>query len=200
MKRWMTVVGVAVPGLLLAGFGLVHPAGLGPSTAMAWWQLHIPLIPLFPLLAAALWVVLRGERGVLAWAARIAAYLFACLYTALDTISGIGAGLVTDRLGGGPAEQGVFFAVGDELGRIGVWCLAAACLLAAAVLSRRDGVRVLPGTAVLLLASYGLYFFHIFSPYGVLAMVGYAAGFALLAAARRPTVAALPEPTPVTAG
>lgn len=198
MKRWITVIGVAVPGLVLAAFGLVHPAFLGPSTAMAWWQLHIPLIVLFPLLAAALWVVLRGERGVLAWVARIAAYLFACLYTALDTISGIGAGLVTDRLGGGPAEQSVFFAVGDELGRIGVWCLAVACLLAGVVLSRRDGVRVVPGTAVLMVASYGLYVFHIFSPYGALSMVGYAGGFALLAAARRPAVPAVSDPAPVT--
>jgi hypothetical protein len=185
MTRGITVAMVAAPGLVLAGFGLIHPAFLDETTAKAWWQLHIPLIPLFPLLAAAMWLVLRGVRGVVAWAARIAAYLFACLYTALDTISGIGAGIVTERLGGSQAVLDLF-AVGDELGHIGVWCLAASTVLAAAALFPRDGIRVLPGTVVLLVAAWAFYRFHIFSPYGALSMLAYAIGFALLAAARIP--------------
>lgn len=197
MKRWITVVGVAVPGLALAGFGLVHPAFLAPSTAMVWWQLHVPLIPLFPLLAVALIVLLRGRRDVLAWAARILAYLFACLYTALDTISGIAAGIVTERLGGSQAVLDLF-TVGDRLGQIGVWCLAAATVAAGVTLGRRDGLRVLPGVAVSLVATYGFHTFHIFSPYGALSMFGYAVGFALLAAARRPDVPAAPDREPVT--
>ena len=183
MTRWITAAVVAVPGVVLAGFGLIHPKFLDETTAMAWWQLHIPLIPLFPLLAAAMWLVLRGTRGVVAWAARIAAYLFACLYTALDTISGIGAGIVTERLGGSQAVLDLF-AVGDELGHIGVWYLGASTVLAAAALFPRDGLRVLPGTVVLLVAAWAFYRFHIFTPYGALAMLGYAIGFALLAAAR----------------
>ena len=198
MKVWITAVVAAVPGLVLAGFGLIHPAFLDETTAMMWWQLHIPLIPLFPLLAAAVWLVLRGVRGGavggLAWAARIAAYLFACLYTALDTISGISAGIATERLGGSQAVLDLF-AVGDELGHIGVWCLAASTVLAAAALFPRDGLRVLPGTVVLLISAWAFYRFHIFHPYGALAMLGYAVGFALLAAARRPVPAA-PEPVP----
>lgn len=198
MRRWITVAGAALPGLVLAGFGLIHPSFLAPSTAMAWWQLHIPLIPLFPLLAVALSVVLRGERGPLAWAARIGGYLFACFYTALDTISGIAAGVVTERLGGSQAVLDLF-AVGDRLGRIGVYFLAAASLLAGVVLLRRDGARTVPGTLVLLVAAYGFYSFHIFSPYGALSMLGYAVGFALLAAAKRPerTRAAEPVGQPV---
>jgi hypothetical protein len=199
MTRSYTAVGVAVPGLLLAGFGLVHPLFLAASTAPAWWQLHVPLIPLFPLLAVAMVVVLRGENGALAWGARIGAYGFACLYTGLDVLAGIGAGLTFDVQGDGPAV-GALIGLGDRLGHTVIWCLVVATVLAGAVLVRRDGARALPGTLVLLAAAYPFYNFHIFSPYGVLAMAGYAAGFALLAVARRPVVAAMPEPTPVTAG
>jgi hypothetical protein len=199
MKRETTVVVAAVPGLVLAGFGLIHPAFLDETTAMRWWQLHIPLIPMFPLLAGAMWLVLRGVRGGLpggvAWLARIAAYLFACLYTALDTISGISAGLVTERLGGSQAVLDLF-AVGDELGHIGVWCLVASTVLAAVALFPRDGLRVVPGTVVLLVSAWAFYRFHIFSPYGALSMLGYAVGFALLAAAKRPAATPLREAVP----
>lgn len=199
MTRWITVIGVAVPGLVLGGFGLIHPAFLAPSTAMAWWQLHIPLIPLFPLLTVALFVVLRGQRGVLPWVARIGGYLFACLYTALDTISGIGAGVVTDSIGGSQAVLDLF-AVGDRLGQIGVGCLAAAVVVAGVVLFRRDGVRVVPSVLVLLVSSYGFFAHHIFSPYGALSMFGFALGFAGLAAANRPGVPVTREREPVPAG
>jgi hypothetical protein len=191
MNRWTTVAVASLPGLVLAGFGLIHPKYLDETTAISWWQLHIPLVVLFPLLAAAMWLVLRGVRGPVAWAARIGAYLFACLYVALDTISGVSAGIVTERLGGSQAVLDLF-AVGDELGHIGVWCLAASTVLAAAALFPRDGLRVLPGTVVLLVAAWAFYRFHIFTPYGALSMLGYAIGFALLAAAAK----AVREPVP----
>ena len=190
MNRRIRVIVVALPGLVLAVFSQVHPAFLDMTTAMAWWQLHIPLIPMFPLLAAAMWVVLRGENGVPAWVARIAAYAYAVLYTALDTISGISAGIVTADGAGQLAPS--LFAVGDELGHIGVWCLAGSTVAAAVALFPRDGLRVLPGTVVLLVAAWGFYRFHIFSPYGGLSMLGYAVGFALLAAARSPQREAVP--------
>lgn len=196
MTRWLTVVVVALPGLVLAGFGLTHPLFLDDTTAPAWWQLHVPLIPLFPLLAVALWWLLRGERGVLAWGARIAGYLYACFYTGLDVLAGIGAGLVTDVAGPGPGV-GALFALGDDLGRAGVWFLAAATVLAGAVLIRRDGVRAVPGTVVALVAAYPFLIGHIFSPVGVVAMLGYALGFALLGAARRPSVPATAAREPV---
>lgn len=203
MTRWLTVIGVAMPGLVLAGFGLMHPVFLAPSTAPAWWQLHVWLIPLFPLIAVALWVLLRGESGVLAWGARIAAYGYACFYTALDVLAGIGAGLVTDVQQGGSQAVLDLFALGDRLGDTGVYLLVAASVLTGAVLIRRDGVRAVPGTAVLVAAGYPFLTGHIFSPVGVVAMLGYALGAALLAAARRPAVPArvddrepIPQPTP----
>jgi hypothetical protein len=72
---------------------LFHPAQLTPGTAEVWWQLHVVLLPVFPLLGAALVFLLRGARGSLLWLARIAAYGYAVFYTGLDTLAGIGAGL-----------------------------------------------------------------------------------------------------------
>lgn len=203
MTRWLTAAGVALPGLLLAGFGLLHPVFLAPSTAMVWWQLHVPLILLFPLLAVVLWVLLRGENGVTAWLARVAAYAYACFYTALDVLSGIGAGLVTDVQQGGSQAVLELFALGDRLGHVGVWCLVAASALAGLVLIRRDGMRAVPGTLVLVAAGYPFFVGHIFAPVGVMAMLGFALGCGLLAAASRPASAPradrpAPVPQPAT--
>lgn len=195
MTRWVRVVGVAVPGLVLAGFGLMHPAFLAPSTAAAWWQLHVWLIPLFPLLAVALGVLLRGERGVLAWGARIAAYGYATFYTCLDVLAGIGAGLVVDVQQRSSQAVNRLFDVADQLGAAGVWCFLAASVLAGIVLVRRDGVRAVPGALVLVGAGIPFLHGHIFYPEGVLAMVGIAVGCALLAGARR-SEPAYREPAP----
>lgn len=201
MTRWLTVVGVALPGLALAAFGwLVHPGYLDPSTARAWWTLHVLLIPVFPLIAVAIWGLLRGEGGVLAWGARVAAYGFATFYTGLDVLAGIGAGLVTDvGQGDGPAV-GRLFEVGDRLGAAGVLCLLVAAVLGGAVLVRRDGVRAVPGTLILAVSCYPFLVGHIFYPTGVVAMLGIAAGCALLAGARRPVEPGAPRrPEPVAA-
>jgi hypothetical protein len=179
-ERRTAVALATAPGLALAGFSLVHPGFLDPSTARAWWQLHIPLLPLFPLLGGAVLLVLRGRRGPVATVARVAAYLYACLYTALDTVSGIAAGIVTEATGGSPAV-GALFAVGDPLGHLGVGFLALA-VCAAAVALRTP--RALPGLAVLLVACWVFLLHHIFSPEGTLAMLGFALGFGLLVAAR----------------
>lgn len=199
MNRWVTIVGVALPGVLLAGLGLLHPTGLAPSTAVSWWQLHVVLIPVFPLLAVALWVLLRGERGPLPWGARIAAYGYACFYTALDVLAGIGAGLVTEVVQGGSASALRLLEVGGQLGLVGGYLFIAAGVLTGAALIRRDGVRAVPGTLLVVGAGYLFLRHHIFSPYGVLAMVLVGVGCALLAAAARPVpaAAAVPsEPTP----
>lgn len=185
MTRWTTALLVALPGLGLAAAGsLVHPSLLDASTARVWWQLHVWLIPVFPLIAVAIAVLLRGERGPLAWAARVAAYGFATFYTALDVLAGIGGGLVTEFQGKGPVV-GRLFEIGDLLGAAGVWCLFAAALLTGAALFGRDGLSVLPGTIVLATSCFPFLYGHIFHPTGVIAMIGIALGSALLALARR---------------
>lgn len=183
MRRWALVAGVAVPGLTLAVIGLFHPTTLAPSTATTWWQLHVLLLPLFPLLAVALWVLLRGEGGVLAWLARIAAYGFATFYTGLDTLAGIAAGIAVETEQGGSQTALDLIALGNDLAVIGVTCFLAACVLTGVVLVRRDGMRALPGAAVLVVSAVPFLPGHIYWPMGGLAMVGVAVGCALLAAA-----------------
>lgn len=75
------------------------------------------------------------------------------------------------------------FATGDQLGRVGVYALAVACLATCAVLYRRHGARMLPGAVVLLAACWSFVDSHIFWPRGVLTMLGFALAFALLTAA-----------------
>ncbi len=184
MTRWIVVIGVALPGLALAAFGyLVHPGVLDESTARAWWSLHLILIPVFPLISVAIAVVLRGVRNPFALLALLAAYGFATFYTALDVLSGIGAGLAVEA--GSGELVGRLFGVGDALGRAGVWMLLASALLTGAALVRRDGVRVLPGVIVLAGSCFPFMTGHIFHPTGVYAMVGLGVGTALIAAARR---------------
>lgn len=184
MRRPLTIVLVALPGLLLAAVGyLVHPGFLDASTARAWWTVHVYLVPVFPLISLALWVLLRGVTGPVAALARVAAYGFAVFYTALDVLSGIGAGLVVEA--GVPELAGRLFGVGDALGHAGVWMLLAAAVLTGLALLRRDGPRVLPGALVLAGSCFPFMTGHIFHPVGVAAMLLVALGCALMAAARR---------------
>lgn len=183
MTRWITAAGVAVPGLALAAVGyFVHPTFIDASTATAWWTVHVYLIPVFPLISVALWVLLRGVTGAVAAGARLAAYGFATFYTALDVLSGIGAGLVVEA--GVPELAGRLFRIGDALGAAGVWMLLAAAVLTGPALVRRDGPLVLVGAAVLAAACVPFQQGHIFHPTGVFAMLGVAAGCALIAVAR----------------
>jgi hypothetical protein len=171
---------VTVAPLVLAVAGAMHPAHLTAATAGHWVALHIALLPVFPFLALGLVLPLRGtpRRGVegalvlLAW---VGSLCYAAYYAGLDAVAGISAGVVV--------EHGVHGATGDELGRAGVYGLVVAVLATSTLLGRRRGVRVLPGAAVLLAACWSFRDSHIFWPRGVLTMLGFALGFALLTAA-----------------
>ncbi|MFI5916862.1 hypothetical protein [Dactylosporangium sp. NPDC051541] len=191
MRRSPTVgnvVAVTVMPLLLAVVGLFHPTGLNASTAHMWAMMHIWLLPAFPLLTLGLIVPLWGRpvRGV-AGAATVVAWLgaaaFAALYTGLDAVAGIAAGTVqvhaVEGQDVGPTIAALFDTA-DSMGHAGVRALAVAVVATSAALAVRHGWRVLPGSAVLLVSTYEFYDSHIFYPRGVLAMVGYAVGFALL--------------------
>jgi hypothetical protein len=187
--RWARVVVVAGPAVVLAGLGLTHPQDLTATSASWWTTLHVLLLPLFPLLAVSLWLLLRGIPGPAAWAARIAAYGYAAFYTALDVLAGIGAGELTQL----NAERGLqettvevdrLFAVGNDLGELGVWCFGVACAATAVAVVGRVGRRALPGAVVLVAAAVvfvagGV---HIYWPWGVGTMLALAVGLGLLAA------------------
>jgi hypothetical protein len=80
------------PPLVLAGAGLAHPMHLTADTAGRWRDLHVLLLPIFPLLGLGPWLVIRRENPVLGTVAAILGYGYAVFYTALDVLAGIGAG------------------------------------------------------------------------------------------------------------
>ena len=179
---------VALPALLLAGLGLLHPVFLTADTAERWRLLHLLLLPAFPLLAVSVWVLLRRERGPAAWGARGLAVAYAVLYGALDAVAGVGAAHQVLRAAArGDARPPVedLYDIADPLGQLGVATLAASLLLTAAVLwlrSRRAGVIV--GGLVAVGSCWFFLQHHVFPPRGVLALVGVAVGLALLELSR----------------
>ncbi|WP_406430911.1 hypothetical protein OHB00_03000 [Streptomyces sp. NBC_00631] len=186
LRALRTTALVTAAPLLLAVAGLVHPRHLTASTAGHWAGLHVVLLPVFPFLALGLVVPLwgrphrdaEGVLTVLAWAGCLG---YAAYYSGLDAVAGISAGTMVDH--GVHGAAGRLFTTGDELGRAGVYALAAACLATCAVLYRRHGTRVLPGAVVLFAACWSFVDSHIFWPRGVLTMLGFALAFALLTAA-----------------
>jgi hypothetical protein len=189
MRRLRTVGLVTVTPLVLAIVGVFHPTGLNPSTANMWATMHIWLLPAFPLLTLGLIVPLwsrprRGVAGVATVVAWLGAAAFAALYTGLDAVAGIAAGTVQLHAAAGQdvgPSIAALFGVADSMGHAGVQALAVAVVAAAVALAAGHGWRVLPGAAVLLVCTYSFYDSHIFYPRGVYTMVGFAAGFALLA-------------------
>jgi len=191
---------VALPALVVAGLGLLHPVFLTPESAERWRLAHLLLLPVFPLVGASVWFVLRQERGPAAWAARVLAFAYAVLYGALDSIAGIGAPhqvLRADERGEPGPNLGDVFEIGDRLGELGVYALAAALLLTGAVLwlRSRSPYAVL-GAVLGALSCYPFLRNHVFPPRGVLALVGIAVGLALLELARQRERSAISSPGP----
>src|SRR5262245_21241559 len=138
-SRWLDALLVALPGLVLAGFGVVHPGGLNVATAHWWATLHIILLPAFALLAAAQWHLLAPAPPLVRWTGRLAAFSFAAFYTGLDAVAGIAAGTVLDVEHGRPPAVGRLFVVGDMLGDIGAWSFLVASVLIVAGMVPRTG-------------------------------------------------------------
>jgi hypothetical protein len=180
---------LALPPLLLAVAGLLHPMDLTSATSGRWLALHVVLIPVFPLLGVCLWVLLRGERGWLAWAARVAAFTYATFYGALDTVNGVAVGVLVRST---PAEQvpallptlRPLLTFGNTLGWVGSIAFLVGVLLTLAVLARWVGRRVWPGAVLTVLGAVSFLDSHIYWPRGVLTMLVLAVGFVLLARSR----------------
>jgi hypothetical protein len=186
--RWVRVLVVAGPALVLAGLGLTHPQQLTTTSAPWWTTLHIVLLPIFPLLAVSLWLLLRGVPGPVAWVGRIAAYGYATFYSVTDVLVGIAAGELTqfNAARGLPVhatEVDRLVMVGNDVGELGVWWFVVACAATAVAVVVWVGRRALPGAVVLLVA--GVLFsggWHIYWPAGVVVMLVLAVGLGLLAA------------------
>jgi len=171
---------VALPGLVLAAVGLTHPQYLDASTAHHWRDMHIALAFVFPLLAAAVWVLLDTSPPVLRWAGRAAAFGYAVLYGALDTIAGVGGGAMAVAQNGRTPVIDPLFDIGNALGTPGAWCFLVASALLTAGTALRAGWKAAPGGVVLLFGAYLFLDSHIYWPKGVVAMTCFAVGLAAL--------------------
>ena len=179
--RTLLLLAVAGPPLLLAGLGLAHPAHLTGGTADAWKDLHVVLLPVFPLLALAPWLLTRGEHRAVRWAAIGLGYAYAVLYTALDVLAGIGAGVLQQA--GAVDQKRFLFAEGNDLADFGVWAYLLAASLAAAVALRRSRLAALPGAVLVVAGAVSFLDSHVYWPRGGLTMVVLAVGWAALAVA-----------------
>ncbi len=180
---------LALPGLALAAAGLFHPTGLSYESAQRWYLVHLPGLLVFPLVGWALADLVTGRRDAVAWVVRLTAYVYATFYTALDVVSGLGAGYVTRELGPGvprPEAVSQLFRLGTPLGEVGSWAL-----LACVVVLLVDRVRHLRASGlvglVLLPGAWLVHTEHIFAPLGVLGMVLLGLGSAALAVVARRT-------------
>lgn len=176
------LVAVALPPLALAAAGLSHPSSLTDDTAMHWRDLHIALLPVFPLLAIAPIIVTRRHDRRLGILAVVLGFAYAVCYQALDILAGIAAGAL--KLEGG---QGVttMYALADGIVVTGVWSYVAVTVLASALVIRHAGPRALPGAAIAVVAAVSFVDSHIFFPRGVITMLGLAIGWTWLALASR---------------
>lgn len=184
---------LAAPGLVLAVAGLFHPHHLTYDTSWRWSALHVPGLLVFPLVGWALAELVRGRRDPVAWLVRLAAYVYATFYTALDVVSGIAAGYVTHQLGPGvprPDEVRLMFRIGTPLGEVGSYALIATCALL--VLDRAVRRAPAPAVSALVLLVPGavlVHLDHIFSPKGVagMALLGVGTAVTAILTARRAT-------------
>lgn len=181
---------LALPAFALGLAGLFHPHHLSYETSARWFGLHVPGLLFFPLVGVALIMLVTGRTDPVAWLVRVAAYVYATFYTALDVISGIAAGYVTHELGPGvprPDAVRLLFRVGTPLGEIGsVALLVAVLVLVADQIARRGRTAVLG--LVLVPGAWLVHVGHIFAPTGVAGMLLIALGTAALArASTRPS-------------
>jgi hypothetical protein len=186
-------VAVALPPVVLAAVGISHPMHLTAASAEYWRNLHIAILPVFPLLGFAPWLVMRGWDAFLSWLVGILGFVYAAFYTALDVLAGIGAGgLKLDDMG---MATGTLFGLGNSLGFIGSVAFIAACAITGLATFRRYGLLTVPGSAVVILGSFLFLKDHIYFPVGVIGQLCIAIGWcAVLFAVRRSMERPVPVP------
>ena len=173
--RWLDAVLVVGAPLSLAVLELFHPRAddLLKVDVQTWLVVHYLQIPLFPLVAVALAVLVRGRRDVAAALCRVAAFIFGASYVAFDTAAGVVTGILVKAaqvsgtaeawrapldvvwthpiMGGSPSIPAPFLAV---LGSVAVSVAA----VAAALSLKRDGTSLGP-LVLLSLSSFGIAIF-----------------------------------------
>ncbi|MCW2830184.1 MAG: hypothetical protein JWP31_876 [Aeromicrobium sp.] len=179
----LALVAIVLPPVLIGVVGTTHPAHLTQDASLQWRNLHIVLLPLFPLLAVGPWLVARAVDPLYGRLTLILGYVFACFYSALDILAGIAAGgLKHEREGG----LGVVFDLAGDLGQVGSIAFVGATAAAGGCVWRVAGARGLPGALIAVGGSWGFMEEHVYWPGGVLSMAAIAIGWTwMLVALRR---------------
>lgn len=180
-SRIRLVALVTLPTLLVLLVGVTHPQRLTEQSAEWWQNLHIVLLPIFPLMGLAPWLVARDLDRRLGWLAAIGGYAFATCYTALDVLAGIGGGAMV--LGGQSDATGPLFRIANQVAVFGVYGLLFGTLIASIAAVIRGRLLALPGAALALVGSYLISTEHIVAPLGTLALALVAVGYGILAVA-----------------
>ena len=183
MTRRTLAILVGAPAVLCALLGLTHPVQLDASTSEYWRNLHLILIPIFPLIGAAPWLVARQSGRWFSLLAALFGYGFATFYTALDILAGVAGGALVNA-GEGPEPV---FVIARAAGVIGVVSLVLACITAGVAAYRGAGLGTLPGAILACAGAALVQPGHIYAGLGTVAMLLLGGGFVVLALMTAPS-------------
>jgi hypothetical protein len=87
---------------------LFHPTGEGEAITYAdvqdevtrWLVVHLGMVVFIPLMAVAVYLLVRGMESTAARVCRIALVFFVVFYSAFETLVGIGTGILVDDING----------------------------------------------------------------------------------------------------
>lgn len=196
---------------------LFHPTGGGEAVTYAdvqdqvtaWLVVHIGMMLFIPLMAVAVYLLLRGIEGTAARISRIALLPFAVVYGAYEVLLGIGAGiLVQDVNGLAGSEKAAGAALVNEftdnvlirgfsvLSSIGALAFITA-MIAAGVALRREAAA--PLAVPILLGLSGFLITAHPPPYGPTGLVLFIAAVLLFVRSQAPARAPAPRTQPHSA-
>jgi hypothetical protein len=187
-------------GILL----LFHPGGEGTELSYmevqdkvtAWMTVHIGMMLFIPLMAAAVYLLLRGVEGTAARVSRIALAPFVVFYSTWEALQGIGVGILVDEVNALPQTERA--ATGADLvhdfadnilirnfgvfGNIGSLALITAMIAAGVALRRHAGA---PLSVAALLGLSGFLITAHPPPYGPIGLALFIAAVLLFVRSRR---------------
>lgn len=167
-----------LPPLALAALGLSHPHHLTDASAQWWTDLHVIGLPLFPLLAFGPWLVVTREHIAVRWTVALLGFAYACFYSALDVLAGIGAG--TLQYHGASMNTGLLFDKGNALADYGVTAYMTATAIACLVAVVRRRLYAAIPALIVLVGAMSFLSSHIYWPDGVFTMLALAIGWTSL--------------------
>jgi hypothetical protein len=173
---------IGVP-VLWAMLLLFHPGGEGEEIYLdardnvtRFLVVHVGMMVFIPLMAVAVYLLVRGVEGIAAWVSRIALVPFVVFYSAWEVSQGIGVGILVNELNGLPQAEPalreglvqdfaehVLIGPFGVFGTIGSLGLIVAAIAAGVALYRQAGA---PVSVPVLLAASGLLITVHPPPYG----------------------------------